>query len=174
MSEGPAEPLIDELDAGLLDAASLRFFEDDAGALHVDTGIGERFGPLQVQRCRPLTRPRDWILLRELENEREVGIIPALDEVAQPGRAMLERQLEREYVRTRVLAIHHAEAKFGIITWDLETEMGRRTVYLRDRQNIRSLPDGRVILLDIHDGRYEIPPLEQLDEQSRHWLEIEM
>ena len=33
---------------------------------------------------------------------------------------------------------------------------------------------GVPILTDIHDAKYEIPRFEDLDERSRHWLEIEL
>lgn len=157
----------------LLDGRRLRLFRDPDGRLHMENGIGERFGPLQVLRTLPLTRPSEWIVLRE-EDDREVGVIASMDELKTADRALLEEELQRLYLRARVTAIHRAEARFGIITWDLETEFGRKTVYVRDRQNIRPLADGRVMLIDIHDGRYEIPPLDELDEASRHWLEIEM
>lgn len=157
----------------LLDGKHLRLFRDSHGRLHMENGIGERFGPLQVVRTLPLTRPSEWIVLRE-EDDREIGVLQSMDELEPGDRALLQEELQRLYLRARVTAIHRAEARFGIITWDLETEFGRKMVYVRDRQNIRPLADGRVILIDIHDGRYEIPPLDELDEASRHWLEIEM
>jgi hypothetical protein len=66
------------------------------------------------------------------------------------------------------------EARNGLITWDLETDRGPRKVHVRDRQHIRPLPDGRTMLTDIHESRYEVPPAAELDEASRHWLEIEL
>jgi len=30
------------------------------------------------------------------------------------------------------------------------------------------------LLTDIHEAKYEIPRFDELDEKSRHWLEIEV
>ena len=62
----------------------------------------------------------------------------------------------------------------GLISWDLDTSLGPRTIYLKDRSDIRPLPDGRIILTDVHGAKYQIPPVDQLDDRSRSWLEIEM
>ena len=43
----------------------------------------------------------------------------------------------------------------------------------RERSDIRPMPDGRIILTDVDGVKYEIPPLDELDERSRSWLEIE-
>ena len=57
---------------------------------------------------------------------------------------------------------------------ELTTDLGEKRVHIRDRNNIRPLPDGRIVLTDIHEGKYEVPPIDQLDEASRKWLEIEL
>ena len=86
----------------------------------------------------------------------------------------LERELDLYYLKARVRKINHVEAKNGLITWELLTDMGPKTVHIRDRQHIRPLADGRTILTDIHDAKYEVPPMDQLDEKSRDWLSIEL
>ena len=56
----------------------------------------------------------------------------------------------------------------------METDRGFRSTHLRDRSDVRSLPDGRIILTDVHGVKYEIPGVDSLDERSRALLESEM
>ncbi len=160
-------------DLRLFDAKQIRLRQDAFGQLHLEVGIEERYGPVRALRALPLNRPHEYIALQDEEGE-EIGVLRDMRELDAESRRALEAELEIAYLKAAVTAVRGVESRNGIISWDLETEMGPRRVHVRDRQNIRPLPDGRVILTDIHGARYEVPPLDCLDERSRHWLEIEM
>lgn len=130
-------------------------------------------GPIQAFRALPLTKPAQYISLQTDEGE-EVGLIPDLRELDTDSRAALERDLELYYLKARVRAIHHVETKNGLISFDLGTDLGERRIHVRDRQQIRMIAGGSVILTDIHGGKYEVPPLDQLDEKSRRLIEMEL
>ena len=78
------------------------------------------------------------------------------------------------YLRAEVRSIVKVNPRVGLVSWELDTSLGPRTIYLKDRHDIRPLPDGRIILTDVHGAKYEIPSLDALDDRSRAWLEIEM
>ncbi len=157
----------------MLDPRQIRLHRDPFAQLHLEIGSEERYGPVRAVRCLPLTRPYEFISLQD-EEGREIGVIADLAELSTGSREAVEEDLEFYYLNPRVLRIHKVEAKNGIITWDLETDRGRKKVHVRDRQNIRPLPDGRTILTDIHNAKYEVPRGEELDPRSRQWLEIEL
>jgi len=79
-----------------------------------------------------------------------------------------------EIPHTNPLLLHpqHA-ARFGVTTWELETDRGSRTAHVKERSDIRPMPDGRIMLTDVDGVKYEIPPMEELDERSRTCLQIE-
>jgi len=160
-------------DLRLLDPKLLRLRVDEFRRLNLEVGIEERYGPVRAVRCLPLTQPYEFISIQDDEGE-EVGIIPDLRDLEPDSRRALEAELELYYLKAQVRAIHKVEARNGVISWDVTTDLGAKMVHVRDRQNIRPLPDGRTVLTDIHGGKYEIPPPEELDEKSRGWLEIEM
>jgi hypothetical protein len=160
-------------DLRMLEAGKVRLRTDAYGHLNLEIGFEERSGPVRAVRCMPLTRPHELISIQDEEGE-EIGIIRDLRELDPESRRALEAELDFYYLKAIVTAIHRAEARNGIITWELETSLGPKRVHVRDRQNIRPLPDGRTILTDIHGAKYEVPPLHKLDDRSRHWLEIEM
>lgn len=160
-------------DFRLLDPARLRLRLDEFGRMHLELGIEERSGPVRAVRCLPLTQPDRYISIQDDEGG-EIGIIADLRDLEPESRRALERELEVQYLRARVTAIDRVENRNGLITWDLQTSLGPKTVHVRDRQHIRPLPDGRTVLMDIYGGRFEVPPGGQLDARSRHWLEIEL
>jgi hypothetical protein len=159
-------------DLRLLDPAQVRLRLDRFRRLHLEIGIEERYGPVRVLRSLPLTQPDRFISVQDDEGE-EIGLIPDLRDLDPESRRAAGEELAQYYLKAAVTAIRGVEARNGVITWELETDLGPRTVHVRDRQNIRSLPDGRTILTDIYEAKYEVPPADELDPRSRHWLEIE-
>lgn len=160
-------------DLRLLDARKVRVRRDSFGKLHLEIGIEERYGPVHVFRCLPLTQPDRYISLQE-EEGAEIGILPQLGELDGESRRLLEEELDLYYLKARVQGIEKVENRNGLLAWYLVTDRGKKTVFIRDRQHIRPLGDGRVILTDIHEAKYEVPRAEMLDDRSRHWLESEM
>ena len=160
-------------DLRLLDPKKVQIKTDAYHRLQLEVGIEERYGPVRAVRCLPLTRPGQYISLQDDEGA-EIGIIADLADLDRESRKAVEADLDLYYLKVAVQAIQKVEARNGVITWELETDRGPRTVHVRDRQNIRPLPNGRTILTDIHEAKYEIPRFEDLDERSRHWLEIEL
>jgi hypothetical protein len=160
-------------DLRLLDPKRVRIQPDAFGRLSLEVGFEERYAPVRALRTLPLTRPSEFISLQDEEGE-EIGILADLSQLDAESRRAVESELDTHYLKVRVRSIKHVESKNGLISWQLDTDYGPRQVHVRDRQHIRPLPDGRTILLDIYDARYEVPPRDQLDERSRHWLEIEM
>jgi len=160
-------------DLRLLDPKRTHLKMDGYGRLRLEVGFEERYGPVRAVRCLPLTRPYEFISI-QLDEGEEVGVIPDLRELDAESRQAVEQDLELYYLKAEVHAILGVESRNGIITWDLETSLGPRRVHVRDRQNIRSLPNGCTVLTDIHGAKFEVPPVEKLDEKSRKWLEMEL
>jgi hypothetical protein len=160
-------------DFRLLDPTRLRLRLDAFDRLHLELGIEERSGPVRAFRCLPLTQPDRYISIQDDEGG-EIGIISDVADLDADSRRALEHELEIHYLKARVTAIQRVENRNGLITWDLQTSLGPKTIHLRDRQQIRPLPNGRTMLTDIYGGRFEVPPADKLDARSRHWLEIEL
>jgi len=165
-------PSLPKSELRMLDPKKVRVRTDSYGRLQLEVGFEERYGPIKAIRSLPLTRPLDFISLQDDEGN-EIGIVEDLARLDSASRQAVQRELDLYYLKARVTAIKRVENRNGILAWDLETDLGSKTVYVRDRQNVRSIPGGRTMLTDIHEAKYEIPPVEELDEKSRHWLEIE-
>lgn len=160
-------------DLRMLDPKKVRLRLNNFGRLLLEVGFEERYDPVNAVRCLPLTNPDRFVSLQD-DDGTEIGILPDLRDLDGESRKAIERELELYYLNAEVKAIRKVEARNGVITWDLETDLGPKTIHVRDRNNIRPLGDGRTILTDIHQGKYIVPPADSLDERSRHWLEIEL
>jgi len=149
----------------------IRISRDDFGRMHVTQGDEHHEGVRPV-RAFPLTDPERHISLVDPEGT-EVAVISDLKELDRESRELIESELEMAYFTPRVSAIRDVRSRFGITTWVLETDRGTRTAYVRDRSDIRTLTDGRIIITDVHGIKYEIGRIDEMDEKSRAFLEAE-
>jgi hypothetical protein len=162
-----------EGDLQFLDPRGVRARRNERGKLVVTLGGGvETVEDVRPVRAFPLTAPDRQIILLDPE-DRELGVVRELGALDEESREVIEEELEIAYLVTRVRAIRFIQSRFGVTTWELETDRGLRTAHVKERSNIRPLPDGRIMLTDVDGVKYEIIP-DQLDERSRSWLEIEV
>src|SRR5262245_55186443 len=160
-------------DLRMLDPRGLRLSRDAFGRLKLCLRYEERYEPVKVVRALPLTDPERYISFQDEEGE-EIGVLEEIQALEREAQTILREELDLVYLKAEVKGIRKVDPRQGLISWDLDTSLGPRTIYLKDRSDIRPLPDGRIILTDVHGAKYQIPPVEQLDDRSRSWLEIEM
>jgi len=159
--------------ARILNPKQLTLTRDAFGLLELRIGIEERYRPVKVGRCLPLTDPDRYISFQQEEGD-EIGLLEEVASLERESRRVLEEELDLCYLKAEVKGIRRVNPRQGFVSWEVDTNLGPRTIYIRERSDIRPLPDGRIVLTDIHGAKYEIPAMEQLDERSRAWLEIEM
>jgi hypothetical protein len=162
-------------DLRFLDAAAVRVRRNERGKLVVTLardGAEETLEGVRPVRSFPLTAPDRQIVLLGAEDQ-ELGILRELQALDAESREALEAELEIAYLVTRVEEIRSVRSRFGVTSWELETDRGFRTAHVKERSDIRPLADGRIMLTDVDGVRYEIPPPAELDERSRSWLIIE-
>lgn len=148
-----------------------RITADSFGRLHLQCG-DQHHENIRPVRSFPLTQPEKHIALLDPEG-KQIAMIADLRELDRESRTVLERELEMMYFMPHVLAIRHVKSRHGVTTWMLETDHGERIAYVKDRGDIRTLPDGRIILTDVHGIKYEIGDPARLDERSQAFLESE-
>ncbi|MBI3947199.1 MAG: DUF1854 domain-containing protein [Armatimonadetes bacterium] len=163
------------------DAASigLTYFEpkdvqitrDSFGQLHVHVG-DQHYQGVRPVRAFPLTAPNAHIAFLDAEG-RQVGLVANMRALDRESRRILDGELEMMYFTPRVLAVLYARSQQGISTWRLSTDRGDRVVLVKDRSDVRTLADGRIIITDVHGIKYEIPDPRQLDERSQMFIEAE-
>ena len=62
--------------------------------------------------------------------------------------------------------------KYQIWIWTVETDHGIISFEIRNHiVSVKPLYDGRVLIKDADDNRYEVPDINKLDKRSRRMLE---
>jgi len=170
----PDLPQPQEGDVYFIDPRSARIARNAFGRLVLTLGMGvDEFEDVHPLRAFPLSAPERDVSLMDADGQ-EIGVIRDVGELDADSRRVLLDELELVYLTTRVVAIRNVDSKYGVGTWELETDRGPRSAHLRDRGDVRALPDGRIILTDVHGVKYEIADPQALDEKSRSFIEAEL
>jgi ATP-binding cassette subfamily B protein len=117
-------------------------------------------------RALPASFPDRFISLRyadEEGQEHEVGIISNLADWPDEDRALLEQTLARRYFVRVITAIDHIEAKYGLLTFQVQTDRGPVCFTMRhSHSQAQEHGDNGKLLLDVDDNRYLVPDVDAL------------
>jgi hypothetical protein len=136
---------------------------DEAGDLRLDGKV------VRATRSFPWTAPDQFVTLRDAEG-KEVATIADLAALPARSRGAVEAWLQRHTLVPKVLRVIEIEESLVGWTFHLETDRGDRRVVLKEREDLRTLDDGRLLLRDGDGQTYEFPPPEDLDVESRREL----
>lgn len=147
-----------------------------AGTCLVDVEFygGEKLTALEPRRLFPLSGLRNYITLLD-SDLKEKAIIRSIDALMPESKAVIEECLETYYLIPRITAVLNIVEKFGILKWTIMTDRGERTIRIKNRHSdIKTLYDGRILIRDANDNRYEIPDVNALDKHSQKLLSHEL
>jgi hypothetical protein len=150
----------------------IRITRNNLGELLLERD-GEEPRAVKPVRALPITDPDAWIGLMD-EKGKPVHMVRSLAELDPVSRAVLAQELERLYFLPKILCIHEISEEYGVLRVAVDTDKGPRTFEVRNRENIRFLPNGRVLLRDLDGNRYEIPRLTDLDAHSQALAEANL
>ena len=135
---------------------------------------GDTYDELEPKRLFPLSGLTRYITLLD-SAQKEKAIIRNLDGLDSDSRRAVEECLAEYYMIPKITAVREITEKFGVITWHCDTDHGARSFRIKNRHSdIKMLYDGRVLIRDNNDNRYEIENLNALDKHSRNLLSNEL
>ena len=135
---------------------------------------GETYTNIEPRRLFPLSGLTRYISLLD-SNQKEIAIIRNLDDLDKDSRAAIEGCLEEYYMIPKIVEMIDITEKFGILTWTCRTDRGVRSFRIRNRHSdVKMLFDGRVLVRDSNDNRYEIEDVKKLDKKSQKILANEL
>ena len=158
-----------------LDAANLHFAYDGENLTFKDSD-GTFYPCVTLRRSFPLSAEDTHILIRvpDTEEERgyEVGVIVNLAELTGDSKEAVLRELRLYYFVPSVLQIYNIREEFGFLYWSVESDRGKKDFIMRDNitNSARRVSDGRWLLIDINQTRYEVHDIEALDPHSQKLL----
>ena len=171
--------LADAIDIGFIDVRRAEFFQTGGGF----TGLryaGKEYARVSFRRALPVGQPDTYISVADAEN-KEIGILRDVAELAGAQRAIVSAELDRHYYCPQVLEIKSVKDKLGYVYLELRIQgagsegAGKsydRNCAIKDvNKNIRMLDENRLILFDVDGNRYLVPSLSSLDKKSLKRLE---
>ena len=154
-----------------IDSAEARITENDGILVDVEFyGSGEKLVGLEPRRLFPISGLDKYITLLDSEGA-EKAIVRDISSLLPESRAVLENSLREYYMIPRIRRFVSMSENFKIWMWTVETDRGEYTFEVRDHNNtVKMLFDGRVLIKDASDNRYEIPDINALDSKSRRMI----
>ena len=157
-----------------IDADQARFTQVDGHYVDVEFLDGTTVEHLEPRRLFPLSGLRKYITLLDDEGKEE-GIIRDLDTLDPQQSAIIEACLHEYYLIPKITRVYECYEKHYVLHMDVDTDYGPRQIHIRNRYtDLKLLYDGRVLIRDADDNRYEIPNWTKLDKDSVAKLKTEL
>jgi hypothetical protein len=158
-----------------LEPRSTRFGYDGEN-LTMASSEGVLYPRVTLRRCFPLSAKNTYILVRvpETEEDRgyEIGIVADVQELDSPSQEAVLRELALFYFVPTIGRILNIREEFGFLYWSVETDRGKKEFVMRDSPigSVRKVSEGRYLIIDINQTRYDVPDLDALDSHSQDLL----
>lgn len=154
-----------------IDGPEVRITENDGIFVDVEFyHTKEKLEGVELHRLFPRSGSNKYIVILNSEGE-QLAIIRNIENLDPDSRTIVEKVLEEYYMIPRIIKFISMTEKFKIWMWTAETDRGVITFEIRNHiASIKPLYDGRVLIKDANDNRYEIPDYRQLDKESQKML----
>lgn len=151
-----------------------RFTKGDFNLVDVELIDGTKWYGLEPKRLFPRSGLTKYISLVDADGH-EKAIIRDLDTLMPESRAVVQASLDEYYLIPKITALLGRQEKFGLLKWTVMTDRGEHSFEIRNIfRDIKVLYDGRVLIRDSDDNRYEIPDIKKLDSNSLSLLYLDI
>ncbi len=143
-----------------------RITPNDKIFVDVEHYNGEIMTDLEPRRLFPISGLTKYITLLDNEGE-ERAIIRNINNLSDESKNVVLGCLNEYYMIPKIKKLIKRTEKFKIWMWTVETDRGEYTFEIKNALTaIKVLYDGRILIKDANDNRYEIPDLKKLDKRS--------
>lgn len=153
-----------------LDCKGIRIELKTGVRLRITLSDGQVFDEVEPRRMFPITNANKYISIVDSKGD-ELFIIKDLTQLDAQSRENLSTALERFYLIPKIREIKGVEEKFGLLLWKVKTDRGDFEFDIQNRHSdIKLLSNGRVLIRDSNDNRYEITNYSKLPRKSKYLL----
>jgi hypothetical protein len=151
-------------------------FQYDGENLTFTDGEGTFYPIVSLRRCFPLSANDTHVLVRIPDTEEtrghELGVLANLQGLDDPSLEAVSRELKLFYFVPSIQRINSIREEFGFLYWSVETDRGKKDFIMRDSitSQVRKVSDGRWLIIDINETRYEVRDINALDSNSQKLL----
>lgn len=143
-----------------------------AGSTLVDMILpdGSTVEKLEPRRLFPVNEPEKYISFLDLDG-KEHGIITDLAKIEAEDADVIRACLNEYYIIPKITEVIEVYEKGSVNRWTVMTDRGQCSFHIKSRySDIKPFPDGRVLIRDTNDNRYEIVDVKKLSKRSLHEL----
>ncbi len=108
------------------------------------------------------------------KQEKEIGILEGYNKLDPGSKKALKEEIDKLYFIPKITKIHQIDEEYGVTTWVVDTDRGKRTFDVRRRNDVRNMSNDRLIIKDADGNRYEVPDVTNLDKKSQLILKTEI
>lgn len=166
------------------DLVEIRYLTDEeievkrteGGFISLRLSENEFYPRISVYRIFPLSKPNEFISLREIGTNRdlgkEIGIIRDLQNISKEKVEILHDEIDRRYFTPQIKHVFSLKDEFGYVYMDIESSAGIKKITVQNgSSNFIKITEERIIIIDIDGNRYEITDYPSLDSKSIRLLE---
>ncbi len=149
-----------------LEYDNARIIRKEGLLLDIEMYDGRTFENVEARRLFPITGLTRYITMLDDEGI-EKAVIRDLSNLMDESRKIVETVLAEYYLVPKITEIISIHEKAGKLNFEVVTDNGSHAFEVKHVQaNIKQLYDGRVLITDSNDNRYEIPSLDSLSKNS--------
>lgn len=143
-----------------------RITKTEGNLLDVEMYDGRKFSGLEARRLFPISGLDKYISLLD-DEEVEVAVIRDVKTLMPESRKNVIDVLNEYYLIPQISEIYKAYEEYGLLKMEVMTDRGKYNFDVKNRNmDIKILYDGRILIKDASDNRYEIPNVNKLDPKS--------
>lgn len=144
---------------------------DEQGRLVLQQPGTDEVAGVRIRRAFPWSKPNEFVSIRSAEG-KELIMVEDVSRLRPEVAAKVQQALDSGTLIPVIRQITELVNEFGHQQWTVETDRGRRSFRVAEKEDLRFLPDGRFTVRDADGNLYLIPRIEQLDPVSGKYLEI--
>lgn len=149
---------------------SVRFTRKDLTRVDMEYYDGRQICDLEPRRLFPISGGDRYITLLDSKG-KEQAIIRDVSSLLPESAEIIREVLHEYYMIPKITAVLDINEKYGSNNWTVMTERGERSFQIQNRHSdVKIFYDGRILIRDTNDNRYEITDWTKLDKHSRHIL----
>ncbi len=161
-------------DLHLLSPKAVRLFRSEPSSAMVRATVENdpRLAPdrsyvsVRIARAFPFSKPDEYIGLRD-GADKDIGLLETLSGLDDESRRVVGEELERRYFLPAWTRTVRIKEQFGVIEWEMETDRGARTYFLRNiKEAVQHLSATRVIISDPDGNRFEVRDTNALEPRT--------
>ena len=154
-----------------IEGSEVRITPNDGIFIDVEFYGGETYTALEPHRLFPKSGGNKYVTLLNAEGE-QVAVIRDTADLMPDSRKAVEDALDEYYMIPRITRFISMVDTFKIWMWTAETDHGILTFEVKNHiSTVKPLYDGRVLITDTSDNRYEIPDYRKMDPRSVKMIE---